>query len=588
MSTQKHKEWQRTHYCGNLRLHHAGHEVVIYGWAARMRDIGNLVFIDLRDREGLVQILVSSENSSLLEKAKKIRMEDVIGLKGMVRPRNHEARNPQLATGDVEVVCKELEILNASDVLPFMIADPPQASEELRFKYRYLDLRRPSLQANIRLRHQAILTARKFLSKNGFYEIETPFLTKSTPEGARDYLVPSRMYKGKFFALPQSPQIFKQLLMIAGFDRYFQVVRCFRDEDLRADRQPEFTQIDIEMSFAEREEIFNVSENMIADLFDLIGIKISLPFPCFTYEEAMKKYGTDSPDLRSEIELQDLTEACQDVDSPILQGILSSGGVVKGLVLKKEASLSRGEIAHLVQMAQRAGAKGLIWIRKKEGFQSSLRLQKNEFESIWKASRANQEDLLILVAGQEKVCFQALGGIRRDRILKNPPQNKEFKFVWITEFPLFEWDEEEKRLVSMHHPFTAPKPEDLDFLNKNPLHIRAQSYDLILNGTEIGGGSIRIHKRAIQKEIFKTLGLKTQDVEEKFGFFMEALEYGVPPHGGIAFGMDRIIMILAGEKSIREVIPFPKTTSSLCLMTGSPSPVSPGQLKELGLKKTQE
>jgi len=467
MGTNKSKKWRRTVYCGELRSEHAGKEVTLLGWVHRQRDIGNLVFIDLRDREGVVQVVVPSSEGRLLDEAKKIKMENVLGIKGVVKKRAERSRNPQLPTGDVEVEAKELKVIGISKVPPFVIADPPQASEELRFKYRYLDMRRPSMQRNIKLRHQAALCVRNFMSENGFLEIETPFLTKSTPEGARDYLVPSRIYRGRFYALPQSPQLFKQILMISGFDRYFQIVRCFRDEDLRADRQPEFTQIDIEMSFAEPEDVVGLVEEMMASVFKLIGGKVDIPFPRLTYEESMQKFGTDKPDLR-----------------------------------------------------------------------------------------------------QEK-------------------DKKALKFAWVTDFPLFEWSEEEKRFLSMHHPFTSPHEDDLGFLEKEPSKVRAKAYDLVLNGVEIGGGSIRIHDPELQKKIFKLLGLSQEEVKEKFGFFLEALLYGTPPHGGIALGFDRIVMLLAGEESIRDVIPFPKTTSALCLLTGSPAEADPNQLENLGLKKTK-
>jgi aspartyl-tRNA synthetase len=467
MGNNKSTKWRRTVYCGELRAEHEGKEVTLLGWVHRQRDIGNLVFIDLRDREGVVQVVVPSSEGGLLDEAKKVRMENVVGIKGLVKKRAERSRNPQLPTGDVEVEAKELKIIGISKVPPFVIADPPQASEELRFKYRYLDMRRPSMQRNIKLRHQAALLIRNFMSENGFLEIETPFLTKSTPEGARDYLVPSRIYRGRFYALPQSPQLFKQILMIAGFDRYFQIVRCFRDEDLRADRQPEFTQIDIEMSFAEPEDIFALVEAMMASVFKLRGAKVEIPFPRLTYEESMKKFGTDKPDLR-----------------------------------------------------------------------------------------------------QEK-------------------DKKALKFAWVTDFPLFEWSKEEKRFLSMHHPFTSPHEDDLGFLEKEPSRVRAKAYDLVLNGVEIGGGSIRIHDPELQKRIFKLLGLSQEEVKEKFGFFLEALLYGTPPHGGIALGFDRIVMLLAGEESIRDVIPFPKTTSALCLLTGSPAEAEPKQLEDLGLKKTK-
>ncbi len=547
--------------------------------------MGNLVFIDLRDREGTVQVVIPSSAAELLERAKRLRMEDVVGVKGPVKKREEKSRNPNLPTGDVEVEAKDIKILNASKALPFVISDPPQASEELRFKYRYLDLRRPTMQRNIRLRHQAAIRIRNFLSQNGFFEIETPFLTKSTPEGARDYLVPSRVYKGRFYALPQSPQIFKQILMISGFDRYFQVVRCFRDEDLRADRQPEFTQVDIEMSFIDREDLFNLTEAMMASVFELRGEKISFPFPRFTYNESMEKYGTDKPDLRSEKEITDLADIGSNLSSEFIKKILASGGVLKGLVVEKGAAFSRSQLDKLSQKANELGAKGLIWLKKQDGFKSSLKVNESELGLIWQKTGAADDDLVLLVADTKPVSLNVLGELRRGFIQEQREKKDILKFAWVTDFPLFEWNDTEKRLVSTHHPFTSPQEEDLEFLEKDPLRVRAKAYDLILNGVEIGGGSIRIHDPELQERIFKALGLSEKEAEEKFGFFLEALQYGTPPHGGIALGFDRIVMILAGEESIRDVIPFPKTTSALCLLTGSPSEVDPRQLEELGLKK---
>lgn len=555
------------------------------GWVQRQRDMGSLVFIDLRDREGVVQVVVSSEKRMLLKEAKKIKMENVIGIKGEVRERKEGLRNPQLLTGDLEVVAKEIRLLNTSGVLPFVITDPPQATEELRFKYRYLDMRRPSLQRNMRLRHQASLTVRNFLSKKGFYEIETPFLTKSTPEGARDYLVPSRLYKGRFFALPQSPQLFKQILMISGFDRYFQIVRCFRDEDLRTDRQPEFTQIDIEMSFVEPEDVFSLVEAMISSVFGLIHAKINRPFPRLTYEECMAKYGTDKPDLRFGMEIIDLSQVGRKVNSEIISTALSSGSALKGLVVKKGGEFSRSRLEKINQMAKAHGGKGIIWIKRAEGFQSSLKMTESGFNRIWKEMKCGKQDLVLLAADENQTVLRVLGKIREHLIQGGLAEPESFKFAWITDFPLFEWSEEEERLVSVHHPFTSPMEDDLPFLEKDPRRVRAKAYDLVLNGFEIGGGSTRIHDISLQRRIFKILGLSQKEVDEKFGFFLEALRYGTPPHGGIALGFDRIVMLLAGEKSIRDVIPFPKTTSSLCLLTGSPSPVSEEQLKDLGIKK---
>lgn len=588
MSICKPSEWQRTIYCGEVRSEHVGQEVTLFGWVNRQRDMGNLVFIDLRDREGLVQVIVSSEDESLLNKAKKVRMENVVAVKGTVKERDEKSRNPQLPTGDVEIIVKELKVLSVSKIPPFVIADPPQATEELRFKYRYMDMRRPAMQRSIKLRHRAALAVRNFLNDNGFLEIETPFLTKSTPEGARDYLVPSRSYKGRFYALPQSPQIFKQILMIAGFDRYFQIVRCFRDEDFRADRQAEFTQIDIEMSFIGREDLFGMVEAMMASVFELVGVKAERPFPSLTYEESMERFGTDKPDLRSPTEIKDLTEVGSNLGSNLVRNAISGGGVLKGLVVEKGGALSRGQLDKIDQKAKELGGKGVIWIKKQDGFKSSLKLEDKDFSLIWDKLGGKAEDLALLVADEKAAALKVLGEVRGDFMSKQKEDKKLFKFTWITDFPLFEWSEEEKRLVSMHHPFTSPHESDLGFLEKEPLKVRARAYDLVLNGFEVGGGSIRIHDIELQRRIFKLLGLAEKETTEKFGFFLEALAYGAPPHGGIALGFDRIVMLLAGEESIRDVIPFPKTTSALCLLTGSPSEVGPRQLKDLGLKKIKE
>ena len=584
----KKSDWQRTAYCGELRLEHEGQEVILMGWVHRHRDLGNLVFIDLRDREGMIQVVFPSGNKALLKEAKKIRGENVLAVKGVVKRRAQQARNPDLPTGEVEVEAEELKLLSIAEVPPFVIADPPLASEELRFKYRYLDMRRPSLQRNVKLRHQTALCVRNFLSENGFLEIETPFLTKSTPEGARDYLVPSRIHKGRFYALPQSPQLFKQILMIAGFDRYFQIVRCFRDEDLRADRQPEFTQIDVEMSFVEEEDIFRLNEGLMAAVFEIVGAEIERPFPRLTYQESMEKYGTDKPDLRFGVEIRDLTDLGRELDSEAIRNALSSGGVLKGLVVKGGGSFSRSQLDKIKEKAQELGAKGVIWVKKTDGFKSSLKMAAEGMSRAWESLKAKKGDLALLVADEKDVASRVLGEMRKDFISQEQGDEKAFKFAWVTDFPLFEWSEEERRFVSMHHPFTSPHEEELSFLEKEPLRVRARAYDLVLNGVEIGGGSIRINDLELQRRVFKVLGLREKEVEYKFGFFLEALRYGVPPHGGIALGFDRIVMILAGEESIREVIPFPKTTSALCLLTGSPSEVDKRQLEELGLKKTKD
>jgi aspartyl-tRNA synthetase len=573
---------KRTIYCGELRAEHEGREVVLCGWVHKARDMGHLVFVDVRDREGLAQVVFQSDRPALQEEAKNLRNEFVVGVRGRVRRRT--AVNKDIPTGEVEVEAFELHVFAASNVPPFVIADPPQASEELRLKYRYLDLRRPKMQHHIRLRHEASLAVRNYMSRNGFLEIETPIMANPTPEGARDYLVPSRIYKGRFYALPQSPQQFKQTLMISGFDRYFQLVRCFRDEDLRADRQPEFTQIDIETSFIDREDFFALNEGLMEALFVLIGRKLRRPFPRLPYTETMEKYGSDKPDLRVPFEMRDLTVAGKESSSEIFKAAIAGGGELKGLLVPGAGTLSRGQLDKLGDKAKALGAKGLVWIKKQEGWKSSLKMADADFERIWAALGGADADLALLIADKKATALKALGEIRRTWPMDEAARKSLLEFCWVTDFPLFEWSEEEKRLVSVHHPFTSPHADDLALLETSPDKVRAQAYDLVLNGVEVGGGSIRIHDMALQRRVFKSLGLADKETEEKFGYFLEALSFGAPPHGGIAFGFDRLVMLLAGEDSIREVIPFPKTTSALDLMTGSPSEVTARQLDELGLK----
>ncbi len=573
---------KRTDYCGALRAADEGREVVLCGWVHKTRDMGHLVFVDLRDRDGLAQVVFQSDRPELAEEAKKLRGEFVVGVRGTVRRRS--AVNKDMATGEVEVEARELKIFAASKVPPFVVADPPQASEELRLKYRYLDLRRPKMQRHIRLRHEAALAARNYLSRHGYLEIETPILANPTPEGARDFLVPSRIFHGRFYALPQSPQQFKQTLMVAGCDRYFQIVRCFRDEALRADRQLEFTQIDIETSFIDRDEFFAMNEGLMAALFGLVGRKVESPFRRIPYAEAMEKYGSDKPDLRVPLEMRDLTALGREGASEVLKNVVAAGGEVKGLLVPGAGSLSRSQLDKLGEKAKALGAKGLIWIKKQDGWKSSLKTAEADYEKVWSILGGADADLALLVADKKDTALKALGEIRRTWPIGDAARRDRLEFCWVVDFPLFEWSEEEKRFVSMHHPFTAPYEEDLPLLETSPDRVRAKAYDLVLNGTEVGGGSIRIHEMDVQRRIFKALGLTDEETQVKFGYFLDALGYGAPPHGGIAHGFDRLVMFLAGEESIREVIPFPKTTGALDLMTGSPSGVDQRALDELGLK----
>ncbi len=581
---------ERTDYCGDLRLKDVGREVTLMGWVQRRRDLGGLVFIELRDRQGIVQVVFNPEISpEAHEKVQSIRSEYVIGVKGKVVQRPEGTFNPKLNTGEIEVLAQELKILNTSRTPPFPIEDEEEVAENTRLKYRYLDLRRPRLQRNLILRHQMAKEVRNYFDQHGFLEVETPMLTKSTPEGARDFLVPSRLDPGHFYALPQSPQLFKQILMISGFDRYFQIVRCFRDEDLRSDRQPEFTQIDVEMSFVKVEDIQRMMEGLMVHLFKkVLDIELETPFPVLTYDEAMERYGVDKPDIRFGIELRDVSPQWKNSSFPLFRETLEKGGIIKAINVKGGSTFSRKEIEDLTRFVYDYGAKGLI--SAKVGlnvWQSSIQrfVSQEERKAIEKKMGAEEGDLLIFIAGFEKTVNQALANLRLHLGRKmGLIKEGQYRFVWILDFPLLEYDETEKRYVAVHHPFTAPKDEDIPKLKDHPEQVRAKAYDLVLNGLEIGGGSIRNHLKEVQSLLFEKLGMGEEEARERFGFLLEALEYGTPPHGGIAFGFDRLIMIVTHSDSIRDVIAFPKTQKGTCLMTDAPSRVDQKQLDELFLK----
>lgn len=583
---------KRSDYCGRLTSRDIGREVSLTGWVQRRRDHGGLVFVDLRDREGIAQVVLDPELSrESHEVAKELRTEYVIAVRGKVRPRPEGTVNLELKTGEVEVAVDEVQILNPAKTSPFLIDAKGDVDEQVRLRYRYLDLRRPRLQANLLLRHRAAMLTREFLDRKEFVEVETPFLTKSTPEGARDFLVPSRVNPGKFFALPQSPQLFKQILMVSGFDRYFQIVRCFRDEDLRADRQPEFTQIDLELSFIDREDIYEVIEGLLAHVFrGVLGVTIDTPFPRISYREALERFGTDKPDLRYGMEIIDLTKEFDRTSFNRFSDVIGSGGKIKALNVKGGGKFSRRELDELSPWVEQFGAKGLAWVKQEEGKPSSpilKYLDEKEIRAMLEKLGAEDGDLLTIVAdAKEAVALDVLGRLRIKMAnqLRMVPEH-DFKFAWVTDFPLLEWSEEENRYVAMHHPFTSPVDEDLDKLESSPGKVRAKAYDVVLNGTELGGGSIRIHRREVQSRVFRALGISDAEAQEKFGFLLEALEFGAPPHGGIALGFDRLAMILAGAGSLRDVIAFPKTQKAVCLMTDAPSDVSEAQIRELHIRK---
>ncbi|HSH35803.1 aspartate--tRNA ligase [Schnuerera sp.] len=584
---------RRTHMCGDLRVSHIDKEVVLMGWVQKERNLGSLIFIDLRDTTGICQIVFDSTISEeIFNKAEKIRSEYVLAIKGKVRKR--ESTNKNIPTGEIEVLVDELKILDKSETPPIYIKDDDNVAENMRLKYRYLDLRKPSMQNRLKMRHKTAKIVRNFLDENNFVEIETPMLTKPTPEGARDYLVPSRVNPGHFYALPQSPQLLKQLLMVSGMDRYYQIVKCFRDEDLRANRQPEFTQIDIEMSFVDVEDVIKMNERMLFKLFkELKGIEIDLPIQRMTYKEAMERFGVDKPDLRFDFELVNISPIVKNSDFKVFSGTIKNNGCVRGINVKGYGDkFSRKDISSLEDYVKTFGAKGLAWIKiTEDGITSPIAkfLSKEEINGILDELDGEKGDLLLFVADNPKIVFDSLGNLRNEVAKRlDIIDNSELKLVWITEFPLFEYDEEEERYVAKHHPFTHPMEEDIELLETEPEKVRAKAYDIVINGDEMGGGSIRISDPELQKRMFAALGFSEEEAWNKFGFLLEAFKYGTPPHGGIAYGFDRLIMLLTNSSNIRDVIAFPKTQSATCILTGAPSEVSKEQLKEVHVKLNLE
>lgn len=590
------KPLKRTNYCGEIKENMIGKEVVLMGWVSRKRVFSHFSFILLRDITGIVQVVVNQDENSedIIKKDREIRGEYVIAVKGIVTARTEQNINPEMETGKVEILITELEILAESKTPPFQIEDSINVSTDLRLKYRYLDLRRPIVANNIILRHKIAQCIRHFLDNEGFLEIETPFLTKSTPEGARDYLVPSREYPGEFYALPQSPQIFKQLLMVSGFDKYFQIVKCFRDEDLRADRQPEFTQVDMELSFVNQEDIIGLNERLMQRILkETLGIDIKIPFQRMVYSEAMERFGSDKPDIRFEMELKNISDVVEGSDFQVFQGAIENGGSVRGINVKGACAMPRKQIDSLVEFVKSYGAKGLAWVGLNEDgtFKTSISkfFNNTQLEKIANVFEAKKGDLILICADRDSIVFDSLGALRCELAKRLELTAKDdFKFLWVTDFPIFEYSEEEKRYIAKHHPFTSPMKEDLGLLDTNPENARAEAYDLVLNGFELGGGSLRINDSEIQEKMFLCLGFSKEQIEEKFGFMIEAFKYGAPPHGGLALGLDRIVMLLSGSESLRDVIAFPKVKDASCPLVNAPDFVEEKQLEELKIKIDKE